>query len=438
MDFINLKDTIFDNNLIIAIIAINMTIIGLTSLAETKRIIGVDYGKFLVKKYRILSRFRIYELLIIFAIVNVTSLFLMFVQYFEFRVVNFILLMVSLMFAIYYFFAYIISENKLVKKQIYEDELLGLYYKSNDYNHQEADVLTEMSGGSRTSKKLSTNVISYFNTYNSESQRAFEEIFGSSSLLYNYSKKTKKILKHEFNISPYEYRSNSNGINDISYEYFQLFRHCEQQDKWSIEILRIFDGERLINENYEIFRLYNFARVITHLNLFGHNDALYKYKFLEYIIQYYYAAILIANEDSIDWQTSEKVDEVERYTFNQLVTFMFNNENKQRGSTFKQKSRIIIGEIISTDKYKGILGEHELILLFLNKTLEIDTQFMKDIFTELLNKYYEKMVGKEIPQKLEVENIKKYIVDYQELNQYSNGITSGDLFGEQVAEEIYK
>ena len=38
-----------------------------------------------------------------------------------------------------------------------------------------------------------------------------------------------------------------NGINDISYEYFQLFRHCEQQDKWSIEILRIFDGERLIN-----------------------------------------------------------------------------------------------------------------------------------------------------------------------------------------------
>ena len=38
---------------------------------------------------------------------------------------------------------------------------------------------------------------------------------------------------------------------------------------------------------------------------------------------------------------------------------------------------------------------------------------MKDIFTELLNKYYEKMVGKEIPQKLEVENIKKYIVDYK-------------------------
>ena len=179
MDFINLKDTIFDNSLIIAIIAINMTIIGLTSLAETKRIIGVDYGKFLVKKYRIFNKVRIYELLIVFAIVNMTSLFLMFLQYYEFRIINFLLLMVSLIFAIYYFFAYIISENRLVKKQIYEDELLGLYYENDNYHHQEADVLTEMSGGSRTSRKLSTNVIGYFNTYNSESQRAFEEIFGS-------------------------------------------------------------------------------------------------------------------------------------------------------------------------------------------------------------------------------------------------------------------
>ncbi|WP_165976170.1 hypothetical protein [Bacillus salipaludis] len=41
---IDFNRIINDVSLIMAIIAINMTIIGLTSLAETKKIIGVDYG----------------------------------------------------------------------------------------------------------------------------------------------------------------------------------------------------------------------------------------------------------------------------------------------------------------------------------------------------------------------------------------------------------
>ena len=38
-------------NLCIAIVAINMTIIGLTSIAESKSVIGADYSDFLIKKY---------------------------------------------------------------------------------------------------------------------------------------------------------------------------------------------------------------------------------------------------------------------------------------------------------------------------------------------------------------------------------------------------
>ncbi|MGO1528537.1 MAG: hypothetical protein ACTHWU_07420, partial [Senegalia sp. (in: firmicutes)] len=51
-------------------IAINMTVIGLTSLAESKTIIGIDYGKFLVKKYKVFGIIRMYYLLIIFAIIK--------------------------------------------------------------------------------------------------------------------------------------------------------------------------------------------------------------------------------------------------------------------------------------------------------------------------------------------------------------------------------
>lgn len=41
-----------DNSLILAIIAINMTIIGLTSLADAKTVIGVNYGDFLIRKFK--------------------------------------------------------------------------------------------------------------------------------------------------------------------------------------------------------------------------------------------------------------------------------------------------------------------------------------------------------------------------------------------------
>jgi hypothetical protein len=162
-----------------------------------------------------------------------------------------------LVFAIYYFFAYIISENRRVKKQIYEDELLGLYYESDSdsFKHQEADVLTKMSSGSRTSKKLSSNIISYFDTYNSDSQHAFSEVFGKDSIIYDYSKKTRKKIKKKYGTSPYIYRKHANGIYDISYEYFQLFRSSEQQFKWTLEILRIFDGDRNINQSYDLIRL---------------------------------------------------------------------------------------------------------------------------------------------------------------------------------------
>ncbi|MCM3443115.1 hypothetical protein [Metabacillus halosaccharovorans] len=247
-----------------------------------------------MKKYRIFGRVRIYELLILFAIINVSSLFFMFVQSFQFRVIHFLLLTISLVFAIYYFFSYITSENKRVKKQIFEDELLGLYYSSDNFNHQEADVLTKMSGGSRTSKKLSSNVISYFDTYNSDSQLAFAEVFGSDSVIYDYSKKAKKKLQRKYQISPYIYRKSKNGIYDISYEYFQLFRSSEQQFKWTLEVLRIFDGDRQSCREFDLIRLYNFSRIITHINLFGNNESIYKYKFLEYLVVFYYKAVKIS------------------------------------------------------------------------------------------------------------------------------------------------
>ncbi|MFA1642604.1 hypothetical protein AB5N96_07045 [Chryseomicrobium imtechense] len=116
-----------DANILFAIIAINMTVIGLTSLAESKNIIGVDYGKFLLRKYKIGGYIRIYYLLILFAVINLSSIFMVIVDDQGLRIIHFFVLMTSLVFAIYYFFSFIIVENRAVKRQIIMQEILGHY-----------------------------------------------------------------------------------------------------------------------------------------------------------------------------------------------------------------------------------------------------------------------------------------------------------------------
>jgi len=195
-----MESIIFDTSLIIAIIAINMTVIGLTSLAEMKNVVGIDYGRFLLRKYKIWGVIRVYYLLILFAIINVASLFLIIVPNYKFRLILFWVLIVSLIFAIYYFFTYIIVESKRVKKQIYEQEILGLYFNSDDQTTYAPDILTKVNDGSRTTKKMSGNLIHYFNTYSSDSHDAFAELFGPQSMIYDYSKLLNRKCRLKFKV----------------------------------------------------------------------------------------------------------------------------------------------------------------------------------------------------------------------------------------------
>ncbi|USK59565.1 hypothetical protein [Peribacillus asahii] len=132
-----------------------------------------------------------------------------------------------MIFAIYYFFSFIIIENKSVSKQIYQSELEGLYIESENTNHQEADVLTEMSSGSSQHKKVSSNLMEFFNTYNHDTQSAFQDVFGPGSLLYNYTSNRYSRYKKQYNTRHYYYRKKDEHLADISYELFQFFRFSD-------------------------------------------------------------------------------------------------------------------------------------------------------------------------------------------------------------------
>jgi hypothetical protein len=75
------------------------------------------------------------------------------------------------------------------------------------------------------------------------------------------------------------------------------------------------------------------------------------------------------------------------------------------------------------------LETNELIPLLLDKTLELDNELVKDLFTDILDKYYFKMRGKTIPTDLKMERIKRYIVEFQEQVKRKHVVSIEELFG---------
>ena len=395
-----------DNSAFFAIIAINMTVIGLTSLAETKNIIGVDYGKFLVRSYKVFNTIRIYYLLILFALINVVSLIFLFTENETYRVNNIKILLVSLIFAIYYFFAYVIVENRFVKQQIYAQELLGLYYDSDQVTNFEADLIAKMSNGSRTEKKLSSNVITYFNAFNNESQKAFEEVFGPASIIYKNSRRIKRFWKKKVGKTNYNY-VNVDGHSHISHEFFQLYRYSDLQEKWLLEILRLFNGSYTID--YQEMRLNNILRILAHINRFGYVENLYKYKFLEYLTPYIMEGLDLGKEKKYD--KNHRSDQ-EKFAIKQLCKYIFFSVSKYEDKIFFNTAINTLNQVINNEEYHGILQINDRLIILLEEACHYDHPMIKELVTCIYNNYWEV----EIKNKLVIQQVKAIMNNRKDSN----------------------
>ena len=302
----------------LTIIAINMTIIGLTSLANTKNVMGVDYGDYLLKKHKLLN-IRLYNILIFFAMLNVFCLGLMFLDNSWAILLNITLSLGSLAFAIFYFFTYIIVENVKVEENIIHDEIRGMYVESLKTKHTPMDMKVKMNAGSSTKKKMSNCVSEYFSSYDSNRLELFIRAFGRKSFIYDLKDEDNKCEHKKPENKQYVYRVGEvdNDVKEISFEFFQMYRYSTMQDKWILEILEEFSGT---TENFEIIRVYNVARVAEQLVLFGDSHYLLKYKFFQNYFKYVVSAF--KNYKSIDDCCKKDIDDVEMLMWDNLSKFI--------------------------------------------------------------------------------------------------------------------
>lgn len=399
---------IFDNGLILAIIAINMTVIGLTSLADKKTVIGVDYGEFLIKKFKFM-KIRMYYWLILFALINVISLFTMFINEPLIRIINFILLIFSLIFAIVYFFRFILIENKGVVKQVYLRELLGLYCDSSDIEHFYVDNMVNMNPGTRTLRKLSTNIINYFNDYNGNTQRVFIEVFGPDSLIYSNEKSVCKFRKKYFNTEAYRYRVSpiNKSVKEISFEFFQLFRFVEHQDRWALDILLVLNGDPNKYTEYDIYRLYNFARLTAQIRTFGISENLFKYKFLFHYRNYWYSTV---NKEKGNKPNKSEIIEhikiIEKEILYSLFVFISKTINIYTDKEFINVTDTILKEITLEDKYKGFLSLHEILTNISEVSIKMNCLDLQQIIEKHISEYQANYNEKK--EKINIEELRRH------------------------------
>lgn len=424
---------IYDNGLLMAIIAIDMSIIGLTSLADQKCVIGIDYGKFLITKFK-LGGIRMYYWILYFALINIASLFLMFVEQPIIRVVNFILLIISLVFAIFYFFGFIIIENRWVQEKIYMSELLGLYFDDANKKHMEIDRLVSMNPGNRSNKRISTNVIAYFNGFNGDTEKVFNDVFGPEWLIYSDRTKVVRYRKKQFGIKRYNYRVGNTDpkIKEISFEFFQLFRYSEMQDKLAINILKIMNGEPNTYKEYEILRLYNLARLIVQIDIFGFAENLYKYKFVPYLKEFIFKTVEKDKDSYLIDDEINHIREVERCMIKSLVSYFTKSITLYSNLQFINCIQEFLNEIVLLNQYKGYLEVQEIVEIFVDVSIALDCKKLQEIINISSNLYNDpgRRVTKE--EYIDIEQIKKDIQVL--LNKKSKDIGTINIFT-QVEEE---
>lgn len=372
------------NSILLTIISINMTIIGLTSLAEKKTVIGIDYGKYLINEYKLFRIVPLYYILIVFALINILALFALFFTDDRFRITIFVCLTVSLSFAIYYFFGYILRENRHVKNQLYENEFIGLYYKDDTPPGAECDRLAGMNNGFRTSKRVSSDVVTYFNKFNNDTQKAFKESFGPTSFIYKrnaaITKKYLKLTGHE----PYDY-TGQDGLCHISWEFFQLFRWSDLQEKWIMEILVLF------NDGYAArspeMKLNNLLRVFFHINTFGKCENLFGYRTIDYIYKY------IRDVFDAPVPPTEARRVKERKLFEYYCTYLFACNADHRSEQSFRLSQSLLGALTDSDR-EGHISCHERMEIILERSAKFDDKNVRALVLGVYNAYLDHAAGR--------------------------------------------
>jgi len=300
------------NNHVIWLTAIilNLALFVITTMTQKKEVININYDYYISKLYSV-KGILLEDIRVFFSMVSITALLFVVIPEHSFREGYFYVLMISTLFHLAYFIRYGPFLNEAVKQDIYKFAFKGLYTPLDNNNRNAV----------RTDKELSDRIVEYFNTYNVKTRKAFKEIFGPESFLYDPCENTCNYVS-------------SKGSYYISYEFIELFQETDLQYEWLKELLDL-----LITDDSDI-NIENLTLALACVTVFGKQTDLFSVEFIDVIRPY---LNMVKNNSKADTPKSNK----ERQLLKELYKYISLTLTRDNSIRFYKESERV---------YKSLLG----------------------------------------------------------------------------------
>lgn len=232
-------------------------------------------------------------------------------------------------------------------------------------------------------QSLSTNVISYFNEYNSDTINDFAQVFGPNSILYPQTHPEKAKIEHYYNEhyplqvdyetdekeSPCDYTITIDGKvgKYVSMELLDLIKGSKIPDRWVDEVFRLFsEANRDFGHNVNAL---NFA-IIMHC-LAADMFYLASYLAQTHIVKMLYYQMIDSYPDS-NMREYEILDN--------FFIFLFNSLLENQDPSFRRFVDYCIIQFVKKDKPK-FYDTYAALKIVVNNQLEYGNEIsLKSIF----------------------------------------------------------
>lgn len=130
-----------------------------------------------------------------------------------------------------------------------------------------------------------------------------------------------------------------------------MYREVENQDRRLLHVLELFieipESSTMINFKLcNHYRMFNCARVIAQVKIFGNCDSLYTYKFLHYLSDYCLASVDKEEVGAdLDAEELNRIISVEKEAFKELFTHIFVGLSIAIKNEFAEKVRKIFEDV---------------------------------------------------------------------------------------------
>jgi len=187
----------------------------------------------------------------------------------------------------------------------------------------------------------------------------------------------------------------------------------------------MLNGEPRDYESYDIYRLYNFARLTAQIKTFGTSENLFKYKFLLHYGSYWLSTINAEKPNRpSDAKVVTQIIKIEEEIVTSLFDFISIAINRYNDKEYIRTAEILLEDILLGDKYKGFIDLNKIVMIISEISIKLNCVELQELVERCIGKYKASSEAK--TSTINIDKLRKHIQDIKK--EQKDSIVEEKLF----------